>query len=99
MAAAVDAVVSPSPLRAKLSTAIYIHRKLAPFSFRVILVGDPETGKTTFVEKLLFRAEQALYFPSVLDIYSATGSIEFVKAVGAFSHKRYSLTLIDTSGA
>ena len=38
--------------------------------FRVIVVGDPKTGKTAFLEKLLFKANQSLYFSTILDFYT-----------------------------
>ena len=73
-------------------------RRIVHTDFRIILVGDVRTGKTAFAEQLLFRAGMGEYFPTVLDGYSASGFIDINSIVSTVATKRYSVSVMDTSG-
>lgn len=66
--------------------------------FRIIVVGDQKTGKTAFVEKLLFKANQTLYFSTILDFYTGSGVIEYSNATRTLGMKKYAMTMLDCSG-
>jgi hypothetical protein len=68
--------------------------------FRCAFVGDAKTGKTAFLERVLFFAHSYLYFPTLLETYSAVGTAEFYSDAVADvkKPKRYSLVVTDCSG-
>lgn len=92
-------------LFSKLSYAVKLaagqtaaRRRQKPFEFKVLLVGPLGSGKTAFVEQLLFEAPPDHYFPSVVDVYTGSSLVDFSTAVSNVSMKKYYLNITDTSG-
>lgn len=70
------------------------------FELCCTIVGDPWSGKTAFVENLLFGSKAGTYYPSTLDLYVATGVIDVLTTeMQSFRKtKRFKLWMTDTSG-
>jgi len=88
--------------------APFIRTKVASFAdvrgkkveLHAAFVGDAQVGKTAFVESLLFDSRPSLYFPTILDMYSATGSLEFhtIEMLRFRKMMKYRLWVTDTPG-
>lgn len=65
-----------------------------------VVVGDTKTGKTAFVEGLLFQSEASYYMPTLLDSYNATCLLEITSTLLSRDKKlkRCTVNMIDTSG-
>lgn len=89
---------SISAAAAAFRTIIKFKRRAKPFDFRCVVVGDPRSGKTSFVEWLVFRANNSLYIPTILESYSARGTADITTSVCHITWKKYTVQFIDTSG-
>ena len=92
-----DQTVQQQPVRKPPS---FVDNGDKKFELLCTVVGDSWSGKTAFVEHLLFDSKAAVYYATTLDLYVSTGLVE-VLTEGMLSFrktKKFKLWMTDTAG-